>query len=163
VEKQPRPPSWTSAWGARSADSTSLLVFSNTSHLKNDGVIYGSWWFNDGSNQPTTSSSSAWTPDPTPTSTSTTSSTTTSYSTLSTTPTTSESSTSSTSMSSTTSASSAISATSVNYSTGAASGIAVPTGTVVVSAPDSGNPQNLLVINGALVKLGVMLSAQRGS
>ncbi|KAG1738335.1 uncharacterized protein EDB91DRAFT_1018697, partial [Suillus paluster] len=25
-----------------------------------DGVVYGSWWFNDGTNNPTTSSSSQW-------------------------------------------------------------------------------------------------------
>lgn len=41
VEKQPRPPSWTSAWGARSADSTSPLVFSNTSHLKAMALFTG--------------------------------------------------------------------------------------------------------------------------
>ncbi|OJA17778.1 hypothetical protein AZE42_06597 [Rhizopogon vesiculosus] len=135
-----------------------------------DGVLYGSWWFNDGSDQTTTTSSYTWTPDPTPTPTptpttqeTTSSSTTTSYSTTSTTPTTSESSTSTTSISSTSSTSNTTSLAPVNVNTGVASGIAVPTGTAVVDAPSIGNPQNLLVINNALVVLGVMLTTQRGS
>ncbi|OJA17784.1 hypothetical protein AZE42_06598 [Rhizopogon vesiculosus] len=128
-----------------------------------DGVLYGSWWFNDGSDQTTTSSSSAWTPSPTPKSTSTThktttSSTKTSHSTTSTTSTTSESTTST---SSTASTSSTTSTSSVNYSTGVASGIAIPTSTA--GASDSGNPQDLLVINEALINLGIIVAGQRGN
>ncbi|KAJ8587721.1 hypothetical protein M405DRAFT_852797 [Rhizopogon salebrosus TDB-379] len=127
-----------------------------------DGVIYGSWWFNDGSDQPTTSSSSAWTPTPTPTSTSTSIWTPTTSSTTSTTPTPTTSNTPTSSMStSTSSTASTSSPTSTSSGTGTASGIAVPTGTAVVGAP--GNPQNLLVINGALIELGLLLAAQRGN
>jgi len=132
-----------------------------------DGIIYGSWWFNDGSDQPTTTSSSVWTPDPTPTPTSTStkqktkaSSTTASYSTTSTIPTTSVSSTPTASIPSTISTSST---TSVYSATSLASGIAIPTGTTAVGAPDSGHPQNLLVISEALVILGAMLTSQRGN
>ncbi|KAG1782802.1 hypothetical protein EV702DRAFT_1066872 [Suillus placidus] len=147
---------------------------------ESEGVIYGSWWFNGGSATTSTSwtpttTSTYWTPDPTTswtptttwtpdpatswTSTTTPTPTTTPY-TPATTPsttTTSSSSTATTSFSApiTTSASS----TSINYNSGVASGIAVPTGPAV-AAPNSANPQNLLVLNQAVIDIGVMLAAE---
>jgi len=43
-----------------------------------------------------------------------------------------------------------------------ASGIAVPTGTAVVAAPDSSNPQNILAINEAVIYMGIVIAAGAG-
>lgn len=141
---------------------------------ESEGVLYGSWWFNSGNSgspatttswTPTTTSTpwtspapttswtptTTWTPDPTTSSTSTSSWTpTTSSHTPTTTPT-------SNSPSSTPTPSSAP-PTTVNYSSGVASGIAVPTGPAV-AAPNSANPQNLLVLNQAVIDIAIMLVA----
>ncbi|KAG1754435.1 hypothetical protein EDB19DRAFT_1902584 [Suillus lakei] len=145
---------------------------------ESEGVIYGSWWFNSGSATTSTSwtpttTSTSWTPDPTtswtPTTTwtpdpttSSTPTTTWTPTTSSYTPTTTSTSTSTSSTSTTTSytpTTTSASSTSVNYSSGVASGIAIPTGTGV-AAPDSANPQNLLVLNQALINIGIMLAAE---
>ncbi|KAG1826963.1 uncharacterized protein BJ212DRAFT_1443164 [Suillus subaureus] len=142
---------------------------------ESEGVLYGSWWFN--SDSPTTSTSwtptttsTSWTPpattwtpattstpDPTTSSTSTSSWTppTSSY-----TPTTTSTSTfiSTSNFSSLASTTFSASSTSINYSSGVASGIAVPTGSPV-AAPNSANPQNLLVLNQAIIDIGIMLAA----
>ncbi|KAG0705039.1 hypothetical protein DFH29DRAFT_313999 [Suillus ampliporus] len=146
---------------------------------ESEGVIYGTWWYNDGGSQTTTSTSwtptstsTTWTPDPTtswtptttwtPAETSSTPTTTWTPTTSSYTPTSTSTSwtPTTTSQISTTPTTSSASSTSINYSSGVASGIAVPTGTAVVAAPDSTNPQNLLVINEALIGIGIMLAAE---
>lgn len=138
-----------------------------------DGVVYGTWWFNDGTSEPTSSSSSEWTPTPTPTPAytpptptwtppTTTYQSTTSTTTVTTT-TSSSSSISTTSMSNITNITNTTSTSSINYSSGAASGIVVPTGTAVVPAPESGSPQNILVLNQAIINIGILLTSQRGN
>ncbi|KAI9571505.1 plant expansin [Boletus coccyginus] len=142
---------------------------------ESEGVIYGTWWFNDGSGggggggggdqttsstwippvttweQPATSSTPDYTPAP-PT-TSSTPAYTPSPTTSSTPAFTSSSTTSTTSTTSSTSSTS-----SINFSTGLASGLVVPTAGVV-SPPDASNPQNILVINNILVEVGILLCA----
>ncbi|KAG2365772.1 hypothetical protein BDR07DRAFT_1276259 [Suillus spraguei] len=49
-----------------------------------------------------------------------------------------------------------------NYSSSVGSGIAVPTGPAV-AAPNSTDPQNLLVLNQALIDLGIMLVVENGN
>ncbi|KAG2755920.1 hypothetical protein P692DRAFT_20556205 [Suillus brevipes Sb2] len=143
-----------------------------------DGVIYGSWWFNSGSTTSTstswtpTTTSATWTPEPTtvwtptttwtPTTSSTPTTSWTSTSSTYTPPTTSSSTSSSTSASIPTSSApltTPASSTSVNYNSGVGSGIAVPTGPAV-AAPNSANPQNLLVLNQAVIDIGIMLAAE---
>ncbi|KAG1891337.1 plant expansin [Suillus subluteus] len=146
------------------------------------GVLYGSWWFNSDTATTTTSwtptTTSSWTPEPTTSTTPTTTWTPPTTSSTSTsswtppassytptpTPTTTTSSTptptptpSSNSPSSTPTPSSAL-PTTVNYSSGVGSGIAVPTGTAV-AAPNSANPENLLVLNQAIIDIASMLVA----
>ncbi|OJA11929.1 hypothetical protein AZE42_06373 [Rhizopogon vesiculosus] len=145
---------------------------------ESEGEIYGSWWFNDGSSPTTstswtdTSTSTSWTPPPdtttstswtptttwTPPTTTSSSSSWTPTSTPTPTPTPTPTTPTTTSESTTTTTSSSTSSTSTNYNSGVASGIAVPTGTGV-AAPNSTNPQNILVINQALVDIGIMLAA----
>ncbi|KAG2349576.1 hypothetical protein BDR05DRAFT_871333 [Suillus weaverae] len=146
---------------------------------ESEGVIYGSWWFNSGGDTTSTSwtpttTSTYWTPDPTTswtptttwtpdattswTSTTTPTPTTPSY-TPTTTPSTTTPSTTTTSTTSTTPITTSASSTSINYNSGVASGIAVPTGSAV-PAPNSANPQNLLVLNQAVIDIGVMLAAE---
>ncbi|KAG2061669.1 hypothetical protein BDR06DRAFT_947146 [Suillus hirtellus] len=143
-----------------------------------EGVIYGSWWFNDGTTTTSTSSSTwtpepttstpttTWTPTPTPsTPTPTWTPTTSSYTSTTPTPTTptptptpttpTPATTPTPSTPTTTLSSSA----SVNYNSGVGSGVAVPTGSAV-AAPDSANPQNLLALNQALIEIGIMLVAE---
>lgn len=142
-----------------------------------EGVIYGSWWFNSDAGTTTTSSTSwtpttsstSWTPEPTtswtPTTTPTpsTSSTpmttwtpTTSSSTPTPTPTpTFSSAYNSTSLTPTTSLTS-----SVNYNSGVGSGIAIPTGPAV-AVPDSADPQNLLVLNQAIIDIAILLAVEK--
>ncbi|KAL5511508.1 hypothetical protein ACEPAH_4725 [Sanghuangporus vaninii] len=147
------------------------------------GVIYGDWWFNDGSgggdNTPTTSStwsssSSKWTPTTTWTPTSTSSSewtppTTTTWSSSSKSSTSSTWSSSSSTWSSSsdtwtssstesTSVSSTESSSSYDLSTGVVSGLAVATGSGQLSVPTatSGNVYNM---NLALIELGALINA----
>ncbi|KAG2147143.1 hypothetical protein BD769DRAFT_1414503 [Suillus cothurnatus] len=115
-----------------------------------EGVIYGSWWFNSDAGTTTTSSTS-WTP--TTSSTSWTPEPTTSW-TPTTTPTPSTSSTPMTTWTPTTLTSS------VNYNSGVGSGIAIPTGPAV-AVPDSADPQNLLVLNQAIIDIAILLAVEK--
>ncbi|EGN95475.1 hypothetical protein SERLA73DRAFT_186504 [Serpula lacrymans var. lacrymans S7.3] len=153
------------------------------------GVLYGTWYYSDGSGggggAPSSSSSqwtppsstwtppsSTWTPPsttwqpPPPSSTWTPpsstwspppSSTWTPPSTTWTPPATTSTSTWSTPSSTSSSSSS------VDYSSGVASGLAEPTGTVNVPIPDANDPQNLLSMNQAIVGLGALAVAGSGA
>jgi hypothetical protein len=127
---------------------------------ESEGIIYGSWRFADDNSQPpaptTTSTTPAWTPPtttqeaPSPTTTSTPTST-------STTPTWSSSSSSSSwsDPSVPSQSSSSSSPSSVDYGTGAASNLAVPTPATISDT----SPHNLLTLNDDVIALAALVVA----
>jgi hypothetical protein len=150
------------------------------------GVLYGSWWFNDGASEPAPSTSSQWTPTstpdwstPTPTyqhnypsdtpSTTPTAETSATSETTTSTPSTSETSTASetaTSTPSTTNTTATVTATYPSNSTVSAYTTNIPLSTGVsipVPIPDASHPENLEVISEALINLGMLVSCQRGN
>lgn len=153
---------------------------------EDNGVIYGSWWFNDGGSEPTpsTSSDSEWTPTPipdwsTPTPThhhhttpipSTTSTVETTSEIATSTPSTAETSTTSetaTSTPSTTETNATATAAYSSVSMALTSDIPLPSGVVVVPIPvpmpDAAHPENFEFINQALINIGMLVSGQRGN
>ncbi|PFH52394.1 hypothetical protein AMATHDRAFT_2129 [Amanita thiersii Skay4041] len=135
------------------------------------GVIHGSWWFKDDGPPPapppppspthTTShwTPPTWSPDPIPwtpssTHTSTTHSTSSTWSSSSSS--TTSQSTSSTSSTSSSASSSATPLLSINYSSGVASGLAVPTG-VITTTPDQ--PENINAMNNLFINIGGLVIA----
>ncbi|KAH7889654.1 plant expansin [Phlebopus sp. FC_14] len=70
------------------------------------------------------------------------------------------SSTTSTSATSTSTSTSSSTSSSIDYNTGLVSGLAAPTGGVM-PAPSAGAPENLVVINDAMIWVGVMLTAAK--
>ncbi|KAG1887362.1 plant expansin [Suillus subluteus] len=150
------------------------------------GVLYGSWWFDDGASEPAPSTSSAWTPTstpdwstPTPThqyhpadTPSTTAQISTPSETATSTPSTTATSTASetpTSTPSTTNAT-ATSTGTVTYPSNSTVSIYntdIPHSTgapIPVPIPDASHPENLENIGEALINLGTMLiSCQRGN
>ncbi|KAG1779086.1 hypothetical protein EV702DRAFT_119972 [Suillus placidus] len=152
---------------------------------EDNGVLYGSWWFNDGASEPTpfTSSDSGWTPTPipdwsppTPTPThhhhhpadtpSTTSTAETTSETATSTPSTAETSTTSETATSTPSTSEINATATATYSSvsmalTSGTDIPLPSGVVVVATPvpipDAAHPEILECINQALVNIGMFV------
>ncbi|KAG2145382.1 plant expansin [Suillus bovinus] len=140
-----------------------------------EGVIYGSWWFNDGTSEPTPSASPEWTPTPIPALSTPAPTSTSTYVTPSETPTstpsTTETSTTSETPTSTPSTSETSPTATATYSSLSTLGtdIPIPTGAVAipvvvpVPAPNAANPENIEVLGQALINLGMLLAGQRGN
>ncbi|TFK41691.1 RlpA-like double-psi beta-barrel-protein domain-containing protein-containing protein [Crucibulum laeve] len=142
------------------------------------GIIYGEWYFNDGAPAPepetpkpaTTKKTKTPTPTPEPTSTyvwvpPTTTSTKTKTSSTSTTPAStsiwSEPSSAAPSSLASSSALPSASVASVDYASGAASGLAVPTG--VVESSTTEKPQNILALNHLFINMGGLVVGAAGA
>ncbi|KAH7924557.1 hypothetical protein BV22DRAFT_1012964 [Leucogyrophana mollusca] len=128
------------------------------------GVIYGSWWFNDGSGggggdggDPQTTK---WTPPPPP-KTSTHHKETSTWTPPSTTS--EPPKTTSTASSTASSAPSTTALVSVDYSTGVLSGLAVPTGGIIVTTSGGNNPENILAMNQAVIGIAAVVVASEGA